>query len=392
MAGFAETVYTKFKELFNEEPLIVRSPGRANLIGEHTDYNLGFVLPCAIDKAIYFAVAPREDKVCKLYALNMDQTYESRIDVLQRSEKVWPNYLMGVLDQLNKAGYAYTGFNCVFGGNIPVGAGLSSSAALEAGLVFMLNHLYDLRMDKLSLVKLAQKAENEFVGVQCGIMDQFINIFAESGTALRLDCRSLEYRYFPFDFDNVSILLFNSNVPHSLASSQYNQRRKECADGVARIAQDEMHVKSLRDVSADMLNGFKSFLDPTVYRRCKFVIEENNRLLRACTALEKEDLRSFGRAMVETHDGLSREYEVSCAELDYLVGLVRDDPRVYGARMMGGGFGGCTINLVEPEAIDAVGRMVGEKYRQKFGIETSIYVTSISSGTSILDVNENAKV
>ena len=197
MINFTETVENRFKELFNEQPVIVRSPGRANLIGEHTDYNLGFVLPCAIDKAIYFAVTPRQDNYCKFYALNMDESFETSIDHLTRSEKGWPNYLMGVLDQLNKHGCKFNGFNCVFGGDIPVGAGLASSAALEAGLAFTLNHIFDLHIDKLSLVKLAQRAENEFVGLQCGIMDQFINIFGESGTVLRIDCRSLEYRYFP---------------------------------------------------------------------------------------------------------------------------------------------------------------------------------------------------
>ncbi len=392
MINFAARVENKFKELFNEQPVIVRSPGRANLIGEHTDYNLGFVLPCAIDKAIYFAVTPRQDKYCTLHALNMDESFETSIDKLKKSEKGWPNYLMGVLHQLNNAGFKFTGFNCVFGGDIPIGAGLSSSAALEAGLAFTLNHIFDLHIDKLSLVKLAQKAENEFVGVQCGIMDQFINIFGESRTVLRIDCRSLEYRYFPFDFDDVSIVLFNSNVSHSLASSQYNQRRKECTEGVNHIKENEKHVRSLRDVSVDMLNAFKSTLDPTVYRRCKYVIEENDRLLEACTALEKKDLRAFGRIMMQTHDGLSREYEVSCRELDYLVDLVRDIPHVYGSRMMGGGFGGCTINLVEPGSVDDLGKMVCEKYSKKFGIETTMYVTSISSGTSIKGVNESARV
>jgi galactokinase len=299
---------------------------------------------------------------------------------------------MGVLDQLNKAGYTFTGFNCVFGGDIPVGAGLSSSAALEAGLAFTLNHIFDLSIDKLSLVKIAQKAENEFVGVQCGIMDQFINIFGKSGAVLRIDCRSLEYQYFPFEFDDVAIVLFNSNVSHSLASSQYNQRRKECSEGVNHIKKYERHVESLRDVSVEMLNGFKSTLDPTVYRRCKYVVEENNRLLQACASLEREDLKAFGRAMIQTHDGLSLDYEVSCPELDYLVDLVRDNPHVYGARMMGGGFGGCTINLIQPGSVDRISALVKEKYFQKFGIETTPYVTAISSGTSILDVNESAKV
>src|SRR5208283_1749656 len=380
MMNFAEAVRIKFKGLFNEEPVIVRSPGRANLIGEHTDYNLGFVLPCAIDKAIYFAVAPRQDTICMLYALDMNESFETSIDGLKKSAKGWPNYLTGVLYQLNKSGYTFSGFNCVFGGDIPVGAGLSSSAALETGLAFTLNHIFDLGIDKLSLVKMAQKAENEFVGVQCGIMDQFINIFGESGAVLRIDCKTLEYKYFPFEFDDVAIVLFNSNVSHSLASSQYNQRRKECTEGVNQIKKYEKHVESLRDVSADMLNGFKSTLDPTVYRRCKYVVEENDRLLRACTALEKKDLRAFGRAMVQTHDSLSRDYEVSCKELDYLVDLVRDNPHVYGSRMMGGGFGGCTINLIQPGSVDRISALVKEKYFQKFGIETTPYVTSISSG------------
>ena len=322
----------------------------------------------------------------------MDQAYESSVDVLRRSEKGWPNYLMGVLDELHKAGYTFPGFNCVFGGDVPIGAGLSSSAALEAGLAFTINHIFDLGIDKLSLVKLAQKAENEFVGVQCGIMDQFINIFGESGAVLRLDCRTLEYQYFPFEFDDVAIVLFNSNVSHSLASTQYNQRRKECRAGVDHIKNYERHVESLRDVSMDMLNGYKAALDPTVYRRCKYVVEENDRLLQACAALEKEDLKAFGRAMVQTHDSLSRDYEVSCPELDYLVDLVRDYPHVYGARMMGGGFGGCTINLVKPGFVDDLGTMVKEKYFQKFGIEAILYSTSTSSGTSIIDVNESANV
>jgi galactokinase len=392
MTNYTETVINKFRELFNEEPVVVRSPGRANMIGEHTDYNLGFVLPCAIDKAIFFAVTPRNDNYCKMYALNMNQSFETSLDDLKKSEKGWPDYLTGVLDQLKKAGYTFTGFNCVFGGDIPVGAGLSSSAALEAGLAFALNHIFNLGIDKLSLVKLAQKAENEFVGVQCGIMDQFINIFGESGAVLRLDCRSLAYQYFPFVFDNVSIVLFNSNVSHSLASSQYNQRRKECSDGTNLIKKHEPHIESLRDVSIDMLNKYKSEMDPTVYRRCKYVVEENDRLLQACVALEKKDLKAFGRAMVQTHDGLSRDYEVSCKELDFLVDLVRDNPHVYGSRMMGAGFGGCTINLIEPGSVDSIGKMVNEKYLQKFGIETTIYVTSISSGTSIIDVNESARV
>ncbi len=387
-----ETIGTRFKQLFNEQPVIVRSPGRANLIGEHTDYNMGFVLPCAIDKAVYFGISARSDKYCKIYALDKEQSYECSVETPTSSNKGWPNYLMGVVDQFNKAGYILHGFNCVFGGNIPIGAGLSSSAALESGLAFALNHIFDLGIDKLTLVKLGQRAENEFVGVQCGIMDQFVNMFGQSGTVLRLDCRSLEYEYFPFDDTNAAIVLFNSNVSHSLASTEYNQRRNECAEGVEHIKTKFDRVQSLRDVSMVMLQECESLLTQTVYRRCKYVIEENERLLTACIALEKKDLRVFGQLMYQTHDGLKDDYQVSCKELDFLVGLVRENQHVYGARMMGGGFGGCTINLVEPGSVERIITTVTTRYAQRFGCEPKAYITSISSGTSLVDVNENARI
>jgi galactokinase len=379
-----KSVEAKFIQVYNEEPLIVRSPGRVNLIGEHTDYNNGFVLPGAIDKAIYYAVSPRNDDSCKLIAVDMNDDFEFRISDLKFSEKGWPNYLMGVVDQLLKAGYVLKGFNCVFGGDIPIGAGLSSSAAIEAGLAFTLNHIFSLRIDKLDMVKLAQKAENEFVGVKCGIMDQYINIFGESGNVLRIDCRSLEYEYFPFDFDNVSIVLFDTRVSHSLASSEYNQRRKECSEGVSIIGKHISNVKSLRDVSLDALKDFESKLDPIVYRRCKYAVEENNRLLKACTALTKKDLNEFGALMYQTHEGLSKDYEVSCKELDYLVELLKDNPKVYGSRMMGGGFGGCTINLIENDSIEEISELVSANYKKKFNVDSKTYVTRINNGTSII--------
>src|SRR3989339_1030682 len=330
--NITKSVRKKFKELFNEEPLLIRSPGRVNLIGEHTDYNMGFVLPAAIDKAIYFAIAPRSDDQCKLYAADMNDNYQFSVDNLQFSKKQWPNYLMGVVDQLNKRGYKTNGFNCVFGGDIPLGAGLSSSAALEAGLAFALNNIFDLRIDKLSLVKLSQKAENEFVGVNCGIMDQYINIFGKSGSALRIDCRSLEYDYFPFDYKDISIVLFDTGVSHSLASSEYNQRRKECALGVEIIKKDHSQIKRLRDVTLAMLNDYKNKLDSKIFMLCKYVVEENDRMMKACESLNKKDLKSFGKLMYQTHEGLSKDYEVSCKELDYLVELTINNPGVYGSR------------------------------------------------------------
>lgn len=381
-----------YKNLFNDEPLLVRSPGRMNLIGEHTDYNMGFVLPAAINKAVYFAVAPRTDKECRLFAADLNEEFDFTLDQLVRSDKNWPNYLMGVVDQFIKAGHVVSGFNCVFGGDIPIGAGLSSSAALEAGLAFALNQIFDLCIEKLSLVKLAQKAENDFVGVNCGIMDQFINIFGESGNALRIDCRSLDYELIPFDYSNISIVFFNTNVSHSLASSEYNHRRLECSRGVEIIKKKYPHVSSLRDVPRDLLDAFKSKMEAVTFQRCKYVIEENERLLKACDVLKVHDLKTFGSLLYKTHQGLSRDYEVSCAELDFLVEETKDISAVYGSRMMGGGFGGCTINLIENEFVEPISKLIASKYKQKFNHDISVYVTKIGAGTSIVSVEENAAI
>jgi galactokinase len=380
-----EKVRIKFLHEFNEEPIIVRSPGRVNLIGEHTDYNNGFVLPAAIDLAIYIAISKREDSKCKIFAFDLDDYFEFDLNDINKAEKNWPNYLLGVIDQLQKNKYCINGFNCVFGGTIPIGAGLSSSAALEAGLIFSLNKLYDLNIEKIDMVGMAQKAENEFVGVNCGIMDQFINIFGKEGNVLQIDCRSLDYKYFPFIFNDVSVVLFNTKVSHSLASSEYNQRRKECSNGVGVIQKDYPDVESLRDVTIEMLESYKDKLDPIVYRRCKYAVEENIRLLNACESLLKKDLKTFGNYMYQTHDGLSKDYEVSCPELDFLVEQSKQFSSVYGARMMGGGFGGCTINLVENSSIDEVVNIISKVYQEKFGKEPGVYITHISNGTELIN-------
>lgn len=373
-----------FRETFHEEPLLVRSPGRLNLIGEHTDYNMGFVLPAAIDKAIYFAIAPRQDSRCKIISSDLADDFACSLQELKKSEKGWPNYLIGVVDQLQKNGYTIPGFTCVFGGDIPIGAGLSSSAAVEAGLAYALNHLFNLKIDKLSLVKYAQKAENEFVGVNCGIMDQFINIFGEDKHALKIDCRSLTYQQVPFDFDDIKIVFFNTNVSHSLASSEYNLRRQECEKGVEILRTKFPGVESLRDADPAMLEAVKEAMEYVTYSRCKYVVEENQRLLEGCSALENGDLKTFGRLMYKTHDGLSREYEVSCAELDFLVEEVKPLPEVYGARMMGGGFGGCTINIIKNEAVERVSEQIAKKYKEKFNRALSVYITKINAGTGLI--------
>ena len=384
-------VELKFTQKYGERPFLLRSPGRVNLIGEHTDYNLGFVLPAAIDKAIYFAIKPRADKRCRVFALDVNEEHTFEIDNFQRTRASWPNYLLGVVDQLNKSHYSLRGFDCVFGGDIPIGAGLSSSAALEAGLAFALNAMFELKLDRLTLAKIARKAENEFVGVQCGIMDQYINLFGEQGKVLRLDCRSYESTSFPFDDDSISIVLFDSCVSHALASSEYNQRRNECSAGVDEIKEIYPQVRSLRDVSREMLSDVKLNLEPTIYRRCRYVVEENQRLLDACDMLTSNDLKGFGALMYRTHDGLRNDYDVSCPELDYLVDLTRNEPSVYGARMMGGGFGGCTINLVENGSIERITRKVAEGYLRKFGKSLKPYVTTIGAGTGFVSAGEGIR-
>ena len=385
-------VEAKFRELFGEQPLLVRSPGRVNLLGEHTDYNLGFVLPAAITKAIYLAATPRHNTLCRLFALDLNEEHQFTLDAIRSSEKGWPNYIMGVVDQLIKGRHVLRGFDCVFGVDIPIGAGLSSSAALEAGVAFALNHMFDLGIENLSLVKLAQKAENEFVGVQCGIMDQYINIFGERGNVLRIDCRSLEHQHYPFDYRDVSILLFDTRISRSLASSKYNRRRLECAEGVAAIRKDHRDVESLRDVSPELLAEYQKRLNPTIYHRCRYVVEENTRVLAACDALGRRELKAFGAIMNQTHEGLRDDYEVSCKELDYLVETAANDCRVYGSRLMGAGFGGCTINLVETDAIEEISKRIAEMHEKRFKVKPRIYVTSIASGTNVVHMNEAATV
>jgi galactokinase len=373
-----------FQSLFPGNPTLVRSPGRVNLIGEHTDYNMGFVLPAAINKEILFAVAENGTGQCNLYATDVDQHFSFSLNQLARSDQGWPNYIMGVVDQLQRSGHALKGFNCVFGGNIPLGAGLSSSAALECGMAAALDYIFNLGVDKISRVKLSQKAENEFVGVNCGIMDQFASTFGKKGHVIQLDCRSLEYEYFPFSTENYKIVLIDTSVHHSLASSEYNVRRQQCEMGVAVIQKHEPGVKSLRDVSLEMLHQYQNYLEPVILQRCKYVIEENQRVEDACQALLQNDLSLFGQKMYASHQGLSQEYEVSCAELDFLVAQAKKYDTVLGARMMGGGFGGCTINLVEDDGIEKFTAEVTEAYRKAMHKDPKVYIGEIVNGTEIL--------
>lgn len=372
----------QFIQLFGKTPLIVSSPGRINLIGEHTDYNNGFVLPAAIDKQIIYAIALNGTDRCNAYAAFNGEKASFSLDAVHPTPG-WINYLMGVVYQLQQRGLKVPGFDCVIAGNVPVGAGLSSSAAVEGGLVAALDHLVGYSLTRMDMALIGQKAEHTFPGVKCGIMDQFANLHGKKDQVMLLDCRDLSFTYYPFNFPDQKIVLCNSMVHHSLASSEYNVRRQQCEEGVRVLQETYPQVQSLRDADMQMLEAVKSRLEEIVYKRCAYVIAETARVQQACIYLQQGKLREFGQLMYATHDGLSRLYEVSCPELDYLVELARQRPEVAGARVMGGGFGGCTINLVQADKVDGYIAYIQGRYQQKFGKLPEVYVTTIENGVEV---------
>ena len=380
-----DAVYNTYQELFGRTPLLVRSPGRVNLIGEHTDYNNGLVLPAAIDKNIVLAIGQRDDQTIHLHSMDQQQSYTTPLDTLERSPLLWPDYILGVVQQLIARGHQFGGFNIVFGGDIPQGAGLSSSAALECATGFALSELFNLGIARLDLALTAQAAENEFVGVKCGLMDQFASVFGQEQRLIKLDCADFSHEYIPFNNPGLRIVLFDTQVKHSLASSAYNERREQCEYGASLIQKHHPEVSSLRDATDEQLTQYVKPVDEVVYNRCSYVVSEIARLQAGCEDLKKDDFESFGKRMFATHDGLQHLYEVSCDELDILVDLVRDDPAVLGARMMGGGFGGCTINLVKADEVDRVVTEVTQAYTEKTNRKTQAYIANISAGTARID-------
>jgi galactokinase len=379
-----EKISKVFRDKFKKDPLIVRSPGRVNIIGEHTDYNNGFVLPAAIDKAIYIAISPRDDDKINLHAVDFDEDFNCTLSIITPSKQHWANYVLGIVDQLQKKGFELKGFNAVIDGDVPVGAGLSSSAALECATAFALNEIFDFKLSKLEMVQMAQKAEHLFAGVNVGIMDMFASMFGKAEHAIKLDCRSLEYEYIPLHLDKIKIVLFNTNVKHSLASSEYNVRRQQCEQGVAWIKENHPQVNSLRDATIEMVDECVLPKDALIYKRCKFIVEEIQRLLIACEDLKQNDIDSLGKKMFRTHEGLSKEYEVSCKELDFLVEAVKNNKAVLGARMMGGGFGGCTINLINEDAIDTLVEEITGLYQREMKLPLTTYIARIENGTEII--------
>lgn len=379
-------IQTLFHDQFAVLPdIIVRSPGRINLIGEHTDYNQAFVLPAAINKEAVIALRRRDDDQVLLLAADLGQSHHTTLSELAVGSADWPAYLLGVVQQLQQQGFRLQGFDAVLSSSIPSGAGMSSSAAIECAMIFALNKLYSLDIQPLDLIKLAKKAENEFVGVQCGVMDMFVSMMGKEGHAIKLDCRDLNYEYFPLVLGEYRIVLFDTGIKHSLAAGQYNIRRIQCEEGIAVIKRKHPHIQSLRDVTQQiLLNDLKGNVSETVFNRCQYVISENQRVQEGCNDLVQNDLAAFGRKMFQTHDGLSKLYEVSCPELDFLVEEVRNEPAVLGARMMGGGFGGCTINLVHADGIQSLFERMSQRYRQQFDLTLNMYTMITQSGTSIV--------
>ncbi len=376
-----DKIKNTFSGLFNSEPLLFQSPGRVNIIGEHTDYNQGFVLPAAINKASYVALSPSSDNKIVLYSALFDKQIECNLESIKPMKDGWPNYILGVVNELQKMKADISGFNIVLDGDVPIGAGLSSSASVECAVALGLNKLFDLKLSPMELAFIAQKAEHHFAGVMCGIMDQFASVFGKKDHALKLDCRSMEFEYIPLDLKGYKILLLNTNVEHALASTEYNIRRQQCEEGVHMIKAHHENVESLRDVTIDMLDAYVKEADAEIYTKCKYVLEENDRLLAAVHALQHGDLETLGQEMFASHDGLSAMYKVSCPELDYLVDYVRSNHAVAGARMMGGGFGGCTINLVKEESIEELLPVICTDYQKNMGRDLSFYIAETANGS-----------
>ncbi|MDD5148882.1 MAG: galactokinase [Flavobacterium sp.] len=373
-----------FKEKLGSNPeKIVLSPGRINIIGEHIDYNDGFVLPAAIDKIICFAFEKNNTNTSKIIAIDLEDEFEIDLnDTVKLNDKVWTNYLRGVINQLKNNGFIFEGFNCVFSSNIPVGSGLSSSAALECGFLFGINELFGLKIKPIDIALMGQKAEH-WVGINCGIMDQFSSVMGLENKVIKIDCSTLEFEYHDANFSDYSLVLFDSNVKHSLMTSAYNQRREQCEEGISILKTNFPEIKSFRDCTESQVLSLEKVMGPDIFKRCSFVVKEISRVTKACEALDNGEIEVLGRLMFETHEGLSVEYEVSCDELDFLVNSVKKENCVIGSRLMGGGFGGCTINLIKKGEEESIKSKLSKLYLDAFGIELKIYDVKISNGTTL---------
>jgi len=369
-----------FINKFDSEPLMIFSPGRINIIGEHTDYNDGFVFPAAVNKGIVAAIGKCHLNHSSAFAVDKDETIAFSLNSLKPSaEGSWQNYILGVVAEIQNRSKTIGNFNIAFGGDIPGGAGMSSSAALENSVVFGLNELFNLGLSKEDMILISQKAEHNYVGVKCGIMDQYASMFGIENHALLLDCRTIKSKPFKIDFKDHELLLINTNVKHSLSDSAYNDRRSVC-ESIANMLQ----VKALRDATEFDLKSIKDQVTPENYQKALYVIQENERAVRASKAMEEGDLKTLGKLIYASHEGLRNQYKVSCEELDFLVDQAKSNSHVLGARMMGGGFGGCTINLIEKTETISFKALVSKAYSNKFGKDCSFYSVKLSNGTGLI--------
>ncbi|MCL4152825.1 UNVERIFIED_CONTAM: hypothetical protein GTU68_061662 [Idotea baltica] len=379
-ATLIKDVNKKFIKTFKADPLLVFSPGRINIIGEHTDYNDGFVFPAAVDKGIAAAIQKSSTGNSTAIALDLDSTIEFELDKLKPSkEGSWENYVLGVVSEIQNRNKIVGDFNIIFKGNIPGGAGMSSSAALENSVVFGLNELFDLGLSKHEMILISQKAEHNYVGVNCGIMDQYASMFGIKNNALHLDCRTLESKAYEINFKDHQLILINTNVKHSLSDSAYNDRRSAC-ESISKM----LGIKALRDATETDLEKIIDKVTPANYQKALYVIQENARTIKAGKAIEDNDLETLGALIYQSHEGLSNQYKVSCEELDFLVAQAKKNKYVLGARMMGGGFGGCTINLVAKTEAKAFVEVASKAYKKKFDNDCSVYFIELSDGTHLV--------
>lgn len=376
----ANAVLQYFQQEFSTEPILVFSPGRINLIGEHTDYNGGFAFPAAVDKGMYMAIGISNLTHSNAIAIDVSEDYEFSLNNIKPIQNGgWRNYIIGVVAEIQKAGITVPNFNCAFSGDIPAGSGMSSSAALENSVVFALNELFELGLTKNQMIYISQKAEHNYAGVKCGIMDQYASMFGQENSALLLDCRSVTSDVFEIDFQDYELMLINSNVKHALTDSAYNDRRAICEKISAFLK-----ISALRDISIEALEKSKNEITASDYRKVSYVVEEIDRVHQFKEAITTNDLTKIGSLIYASHEGLSQKYQVSCAELDFLVDATKNNHKILGARMMGGGFGGCTINLIHKSEIESFSNSISRLYREKFRKDCSIYHVKLSEGTRLI--------
>ena len=375
-----------FKEKFGTDATVtVKSPGRINIIGEHTDYNNGFVLPAAIDKYIYVALSERNDNELHLISGDYNEAFQTELDADYAIAPDWAKYIIGVSQLIQKRTSKLTGFNLYVVGDVPLGAGLSSSAAFSCATAYGLNELFNCDITRVEIAKIGQQTEHEYIGLKCGIMDQFASVLGKDNHAIQLDCRDLTYKYVPIDWSEYEILLLNTNVKHTLASSAYNKRRESCEQGVQWVKEQFPEVESLRDVTESQLESIVKPKDIDTFTKCLFVVQENQRLLKACDALASNKIEELGKLLFEAHWALSTQYEVSCPELDFLITAAQTSSHVVGARMMGGGFGGCTINIVRKGESDNFINEIETNYENKFNLKLTPIRVNLGEGSSILN-------